>query len=110
MIDGKRLLDALVGAVSQAKPGATGQGQSRGGFGDLLQQVLGSGNAAGPTTPGTQSSQGSMPAQGGSSGTPVDQYVQKAKAFMDKNPGLAEAALMGVAGVLFSKRRSRGIG
>ena len=49
MIDGKRLLDALVGAVSQAKPGATGQGQSRGGFGDLLQQVLGSGSAAGPT-------------------------------------------------------------
>ena len=110
MIDGKRLLDALVGAVSQAKPGGGGPGQPQGGFGDLLQQVLGSSGSGSSPTPGTQPGQRSMQPPGGSSGIPVDQYVEKAKAFMDKNPGLAQAALMGVAGVLFSKRRSRGIG
>ena len=139
MIDGKRLLDALAGAVAKPGPAPGGPG-TRGGLTDLLNQVLtglpagardaaqgaGStaGRALGQATGGLRDlaqraneSTGALGAQvdraageaAARGGPAADQYVQKAKEFMNNNPGLAEAALMGVAGLLMSKRRSRGV-
>jgi uncharacterized membrane protein YebE (DUF533 family) len=95
MFDAKRLLDALVGAASKG-------GQPAG------QQ--GSGQPA--------------PGQGGSSvlppqidqtvrqvtGQSPDQLLQKAKDLLAQNPGLAQAGLIGLAGLFLGKRKSgRGV-
>jgi uncharacterized membrane protein YebE (DUF533 family) len=42
-------------------------------------------------------------------GQPVDNYVQQARDFISRNPGLAEAGLVGIAGLLLGSRRGRGI-
>ena len=144
MVDGKRLLDALVGAVSKAGP-APGQA-SQGGLGNLFNQLLaGLGPGARDAAQNAGSTAGQVLGQAtgglrdiaqraneatGNVGTrvdeavgqargeaanrigdapAVDQYVRTAKDFMNRNPGLAEAALMGVAGLLLSNRRSRGV-
>lgn len=125
-MDARRLLDALVGAVSRSgAPG--GQGKS------VLDQILGqlgspaqsAGQQAGAvlnqatggrrdvagrlneaTRIGPKVDQAARDLTGGQS--PGD-LAQKAKDFMNRNPGLAEAALLGVAGVLFGSRKSRGV-
>jgi uncharacterized membrane protein YebE (DUF533 family) len=88
MVDGRRLLDVLVGATAKrlANPGEPGQGDTRSPLSNILDQLFPAG-------------------QGGV----ADPYVQKAKAFVDKNPRLAEAALASVAGILLGSRRSRGL-
>jgi uncharacterized membrane protein YebE (DUF533 family) len=90
MVDARQLLDALVGATAKRLTGDTpgapqGQGQSP------LLNVLD--NLLGP------------PGQGGA----ADPYLRKVRAFVDQNPGLAEAALTGLAGVLMRSSRSAGI-
>jgi uncharacterized membrane protein YebE (DUF533 family) len=125
-MDGRRLLDALVGAVSRSgAPG--GQGKS------VLDQILGqlgspvqsAGQQAGAVlnqaTGGLRDAAGRLNEATGI-GPKVDQTTRdltggqspgdlahKAKDFMNRNPGLAEAALLGVAGVLFGSRKSRGV-
>jgi uncharacterized membrane protein YebE (DUF533 family) len=125
-MDARRLLDALVGAVSRSgAPG--GQGKS------VLDQILGqlgspaqsAGQQAGAVfnqaTGGLRDAAGRLNEATGI-GPKVDQaardltggqspgdLAQKAKDFMNRNPGLAEAALLGVAGVLFGSRKSRGV-
>ncbi|HEX8166461.1 MAG TPA: DUF533 domain-containing protein [Beijerinckiaceae bacterium] len=80
MVDAKRLLDLVVGASS--RPGEPG-----GRPGGILQDAI------------------AAFARGGQSGGPA----RKAREFMDRNPGLAEAALMSVAGILLGSRQGRGI-
>jgi uncharacterized membrane protein YebE (DUF533 family) len=92
MIDAKRLLDMLIGASrrpgqSVAAPGGFLQGAieafAKSGAGQAVQQATG--------------------------GRSADQLAQKAKDFMNRNPGLAEAAIMSVAGILLGTRQGRGI-
>lgn len=108
MVDARRLLDLLVGASS--KPGPAGQpGEQQGGF---LQGALdafgrsGQGGQAAPGGLGGALGQIIGQATGGQSG---GQLAQKAKDFVNRNPGLAEAALMSVAGILLGSRQGRGI-
>jgi len=131
MVDAKRLLDALTGASS--RPG--GQGEAGGSFLDQAMRVFGeltqgpgatAGRVLGQATEGLkEGAQRLNQATGGvgaqvdqaargmagqvMGGQSVDDYVTKAKDFMNRNPGLAEAALLGVAGILLGSRRSRGI-
>jgi uncharacterized membrane protein YebE (DUF533 family) len=88
MFDAKTLLDALVGA--SARPGMPpDQPQKQGGTPDLGSQV---GQAVGRLT-----------------GQSTDQLLQKAKDVLAQNPGLAQAGLIGLAGLLFGKRKSGGM-
>jgi uncharacterized membrane protein YebE (DUF533 family) len=92
MFDAKRLLDALIGAAAQigqpaAPGGQPGQPGRPGGQGavDLGPQV----------TQAVQRVTGQSP----------DQLLQKAKGVIEQNPGLAQAAAIGLAGLLFGSRR-----
>lgn len=84
MVDGKGLLDASLGAVSTG--GQPGQAET-GGLGDLLGQVLGSGGATGSS--------------GGLFGAIKDA--------VGNNPGLAQAAAIGLGGLLFGSGKARGV-
>jgi uncharacterized membrane protein YebE (DUF533 family) len=87
MFDARRLLDAVVGGA--AKPPAreaSGEAQGQSPVSSVLDALLG----------GTKGGQG-------------DDYVQKAKEFINRHPGLAEAALMSVAGILLGGRKPGGI-
>lgn len=83
MVDARRVLDLLVGASS--RPGSGGAAPGR--QGGVLQGAL-------DTVPPGQS---------------AANLARKAKDFMNRNPGLAEAALMSVAGILLGSRQGRGI-
>jgi uncharacterized membrane protein YebE (DUF533 family) len=132
MVDAKRLLDALTGASSRPGPGGSQSGsfldQAMEAFGRLTQGGAGAtaGQVLGQATGGLkEGAQRINEATGGigtrvdeaarqaagqvTGGQPVDQYVQKAKEFMNRNPGLAEAGLLGVAGLLLGTRRGRGV-
>jgi uncharacterized membrane protein YebE (DUF533 family) len=88
MFDAKKLLDALVGA--SARPGMPpDQPQRQGGTPKLGSQVD---QAVGQLT-----------------GQSTDQLLQKAKNVLAQNPGLAQAGLIGLAGLLFGKRKSGGM-
>lgn len=108
MFNAKTLLDALVSA--SARPGGLG-----GAIGQIINE------AAGGLQDATQKA-----SQAPSIGQKVDQTIgqvatgvasgqrpgdlaQKAKDVMANNPGLAEAAMIGLAGLLVGTRRSRGI-
>lgn len=104
MFDPKVLLDALVGA--SARPDNTPTG------GAPTGKVPSGKVPSGKATP-----------QGASSGSPLDQalgsltgggsagdLLQKAKDVMAQNPALAQAAVMGLAGLLMGKRKSGGGG
>jgi uncharacterized membrane protein YebE (DUF533 family) len=85
MVDGKVVLNALVGAFAQRMTGAGAQpGASP--VVNVLDDVLGT------------LGQGR-----------AEPYVQKLRDFVSRNPGLAEAALTSVAGVLMRVGKSRGI-
>jgi uncharacterized membrane protein YebE (DUF533 family) len=102
MIDAKRLLDVVVGAIS--RPGSPGgpQGGQQGGFLQSAVEAIGRmGSEA-----NRQLGQAAQQATGGRSGAEI---AQQAKDFMNRNPGLAEAALMSVAGILLGSRGGRGI-
>jgi uncharacterized membrane protein YebE (DUF533 family) len=86
MVDGRVILDALVGAFAQRMGGAAAQpGESP--LANVVDQVLG------------------PMAQGGR----AEPYVERLRDFVSRNPGLAEAALTSVAGVLMRAGKSRGI-
>jgi uncharacterized membrane protein YebE (DUF533 family) len=105
MIDAKRLLDLLVGAISRPGP-AGGTGQPQGGQpGGFLQGAIEAFGRMGAEA-NRQLGQAAQQATGGRSGAEI---AQQAKDFMNRNPGLAEAALMRVAGILLGTRQGRGI-
>ena len=89
MFDARQLLDALVGATAKRlagdKPGAQGQAQTS--LSSILEALF-------------------PPGKGGA----ADPYLQKVREFVDRNPGMAEAALTAVAGVLMRSRAAAGIG
>jgi uncharacterized membrane protein YebE (DUF533 family) len=90
MFDAKRLLDALVGATKGGQPGAQqtagrpggSGGADLGQLGDTVRQMT---------------------------GQSPDQLLQKAKTVIEQHPGLAQAGLLGLAGLLFGKKRGRGV-
>lgn len=86
MVDARRVLDLLVGASSRP-----GSGGTPGGF---LQGALDAFGKRG---------------QGGQGGQAPADLARTAKDFMNRHPGLAEAALMSIAGILLGSRRGRGI-
>jgi uncharacterized membrane protein YebE (DUF533 family) len=90
MIDAKRVLDTLVGASSRPGTGGT-PGAAPGG---VLQGAIEAFGAGG---------------KGGVAGASVGQLAAKAKDFIARNPGLAEAALMSIAGLLLRSPKGRGI-
>lgn len=83
MVDAKRVLDLLVSASSRPGPGGAASGRQGGVVQGALEAIA--------------------PGQ-----SPAD-LARKAKDFMNRNPGLAEAALMSVAGILLGSRQGRGI-
>jgi uncharacterized membrane protein YebE (DUF533 family) len=108
MFDAKKLLDAVVGAV--AKPGASGA------TGEALSRMLG--QAAQGLSQGAQrldaatgsvGSQVNEAARSVTAASPAGDALAKANAYVRANPGVAEAALAGVAGLLISSRRTRGV-
>ena len=79
MVDFKKLLDTVVGALSNPGQGQDGQGRL-GGLGQQVEQLTGQ--------------------------TP-EQLLQKAKDAAAQNPGLTQAALVGLAGLMLSGRRKK---
>jgi uncharacterized membrane protein YebE (DUF533 family) len=106
MIDAKRLLDLLIGASSRRGPAGQEGGQPQSGQqGGLLQSALEALGQMGSEA-NRQLGQAAQQATGASSGA---ELAEKARDFMNRNPGLAEAALMSVAGILLGSRQGRGI-
>jgi len=107
MVDTRKLLDTLMGAV--ASKGT--QSHQGGGLGDVIGQILGqaTGQTAGmPRQAGDAAGSRAEHATGGAGGgASVQDLVQKAQDVMHRNPGLAQAALIGVAGLLMGSRKSR---
>ncbi len=109
MFDAKKLLDAVVGAV--ARPGV-----SSGSVTDTLTRVLGQatqGLSEGAqrldaATGGVGQGVGETARQLATSG-PAGDALARATAYARAHPGLAEAALASVAGLLVSSRRARGV-
>lgn len=90
MIDYRKLLDAFVGAIGRAETDQKRQGSSE------VQQV-GSGKQA----LGQQLKKDVTRITGQS----PDQLVQKAKNLATQHPGVTQAALLGLAGLLFGRRK-----
>ncbi|CAA9334399.1 MAG: hypothetical protein AVDCRST_MAG90-1648, partial [uncultured Microvirga sp.] len=131
MVDAKRLLDALTGASSRPGQGEAGGSildQVMRAFNELTQSpgATAAGNVLGQATAGVKEGAQRLNEASGGVGTRVDaaardmagqvtggqsasQVVGQAKEFMNRHPGLAEAAVLGVAGILLGSRRSRGI-
>jgi len=96
MVDARQLLDALVGATAKrltgqvsGPPGQTveqSQGEAQSPLANILDTFFPAGR-----------------------GGVADPYVQKAKDFVSRNPRLAEAALLGVAGALARSQRTGGL-
>ena len=96
MVDARQLLDALVGATAKR----------------LTGQVIGPPGQSVAQSPGEAQSPLTNildtffpPGRGGA----ADPYVQKAKEFVSRNPRLAEAALLGVAGAFARSQRTGGL-
>lgn len=126
--DAKRLLDAVVGALSEGAA-AVGQGSQNltGQAGQALQaaresqagaiagQVLGqavqgvkdAGQRLDQST-GLRAGLDNAAAQAAGVKS-ADELVQKAREFMGQNPGLTQGALAGVAGLLLTTRKGRGL-
>jgi uncharacterized membrane protein YebE (DUF533 family) len=88
MIDYQKLLDAVVGAIGRPEPHHYPQDPQ--------------GN---PTKSATQVQQG----LGQLAGQSPQQLLQKAKDIATQHPGLTQAALIGLAGLMFGKRKKSGI-
>ncbi|HEX2556026.1 MAG TPA: DUF533 domain-containing protein [Microvirga sp.] len=108
MFNAKMLLDALVSA--SARPGGLG-----GAIGQMVNQAAsGLQDATQKATQAPSIGQKvdqtiGQVASGVASGQKPGDLVQKAKDVMANNPGLAEAAMIGLAGLLVGTRKSRGI-
>ncbi|HEV2605295.1 MAG TPA: DUF533 domain-containing protein [Microvirga sp.] len=108
MVNAKSLLDALVSA--SARPGGLA-----GAIGDVINQAT-SGLQDATQKAGQAPSVGQkvdqtigQVASGVASGQKPGDLVSKAKQVMADNPGLAEAAMIGLAGLLFGSRKNRGV-
>jgi uncharacterized membrane protein YebE (DUF533 family) len=108
MVNAKSLLDALVSA--SARPGGLA-----GAIGDVINQAT-SGlqdatqKASQAPSVGQKVDQTiGQVASGVASGQKPGDLVSKAKQVMADNPGIAEAAMIGLAGLLFGSRKSRGV-
>src|SRR3712207_1450889 len=108
MFNAKMLLDALVSA--SARPGGLG-----GALGDVINQAAGGRQDAtqkasrGPSIGQKVDQTIGQVASGVASGQGAGDLMKKAKEVMANNPGLAEAAMIGLAGLLLGPRRSRGV-
>ena len=90
MVDYRKLLDAFVGAIGRAEPHQNSQGSSQ------TQQ-------AGSAQPGFgQQLEKSVTQLAGQS---PDQLLQKAKDLATQHPGVTQAALVGLAGLMFGRRK-----
>jgi len=108
MFNAKSLLDALVSA--SARPGGLGAaiGQVVNEAASGLQDATQKANQAPSIGQKVDQTIGQV-ASGVASGQKPGDLVQKAKDVMANNPGLAEAAMIGLAGLLVGTRKSRGI-
>ncbi|MDQ4134546.1 MAG: tellurite resistance TerB family protein [Pseudomonadota bacterium] len=108
MFNAKMLLDALVRA--SARPGGLGGaiGQVINEAASGLQDATQKANQALSIGQKVDQTIGQV-ASGVASGQRPGDLVQKAKDVMANNPGLAEAAMIGLAGLLVGTRKSRGI-
>ncbi len=108
MFNAKMLLDALVSA--SARPGGLGGAigqiinEAAGGLQDATQKA-----SQAPSIGQKVDQTVGQVASGVASGQKPGDLVQKAKDVMTNNPGLAEAAMIGLAGLLVGTRKSRGI-
>jgi uncharacterized membrane protein YebE (DUF533 family) len=108
MFNAKTLLDALVSA--SARPGGLG-----GAIGQVINEAAsGLQDATQKATQAPSIGQKvdqtiGQVASGVASGQKPGDLVQKAKDVMANNPGLAEAAMIGLAGLLVGTRKSRGL-
>ncbi|HEY8383757.1 MAG TPA: tellurite resistance TerB family protein [Microvirga sp.] len=106
MIDSKKLLDALIGAAAQIGQPA---GQQPSG-----QPSAGQPGQGAPMVPGASGSPVDLPPQVNKvvqsvTGQTPDQLMEKARGMLAQNPGLVQAAAVGLAGLIFgrSKRTKR---
>lgn len=91
MVDYRKLLDAFVGAISRGEPlenrrnpsgNAGSEGPNQSGFGQQIEKSV------------TQLA-----------GQPPDQLLQKAKTLATQHPAMTQAAILGLAGLLFGRRK-----
>ncbi|WP_414472076.1 tellurite resistance TerB family protein [Microvirga sp. M2] len=90
MVDYRKLLDAFVGAIGRAEPQQDQPGSPERNNGGQPPQGLASSFEQGVTQ---------------ISGRSPDQLLQKAKDLAVQHPGLAQAALVGLAGLMFGGRK-----
>ncbi|WP_230534521.1 tellurite resistance TerB family protein [Microvirga roseola] len=83
MVDYRKLLDAFIGALGRPEQ----------------QQQNAQGGAGAPAERSAGAIMGQSP----------DQLLQKAKDLATQNPGLTQAALLGLAGLVFGRRKKRGL-
>lgn len=89
MVDYRKLLDAFVGTIGRAEPNRDQPGSPDGTNAERPQQRLGS------IEKSVTEFAGQSP----------DQFLQKAKDLAIQHPGVAQAALLGLAGLLFGRRK-----
>ncbi len=89
MVDYRKLLDVVVSAISRPDASRDQPGGSSGSAGGLARQVE---RGVGQLT-----------------GQSPDQLLQKAKDLAAQNPGLTKAALVGLAGLMFGRRKKGGL-
>jgi uncharacterized membrane protein YebE (DUF533 family) len=89
MVDYRKLLDVVVSAISRPDASRDQPGGAGGAAGGLGQQV----------ERGVSQLTGQSP----------DQLLQKAKDLAAQNPGLTKAALVGLAGLMFGRRKKGGL-
>lgn len=133
MVNSKDILDALVRAGASSGPPRAGDATTRRflhdameGFGSGTQGVgrpsAGPAHAAGPQAPAREAREApaarpagpwgrtaAVPTAGGDTGPSLDDLAQRARDAIGRNPGLAQAALLGVGGLLLGSRQGRGL-
>lgn len=85
MVDYRKLLDVVVSAIGRPDAGRNqpgGAGEAAGGLGQQIERGVGQ-----------------------LAGQSPDQLLQKAKDLAAQNPGLTQAALLGLAGLMFGRRK-----
>jgi uncharacterized membrane protein YebE (DUF533 family) len=88
MVDYRKLLDVVVSAIGRPDASRDQPGGSSGtaGLGQQIQQGVGQLTGQSP-----------------------DQLLQKAKDLAARHPGMAQAALLGLAGLMFGRRKKGGL-
>ncbi|HZB62352.1 MAG TPA: tellurite resistance TerB family protein [Microvirga sp.] len=89
MVDYRKLLDVVVSTIGRPDANRNQPGGSSAGAGGLGQQI--------------QQGVGQL------TGQSPDQLLQKAKDLATQHPGMTQAALVGLAGLLFGKRKKGGL-